>query len=154
MGLAATVGLFIMNKSPDVFIPLKHRAHLPRVMMPDQITWEGPKIVPVTGILTPEQTMFGDRLLMIRGTHKYKCLTPKGTMARPKLHGWFVYGPKSPAHEVMGNLQDTVDTIANGLDEMVAGKDMRNFENKMLDEASEKASQKIDIVPGTVFAQS
>lgn len=143
-----------MKNFPTVFIPLKHRAHLPRVAMPDQVTWEGPKIVPVTGILTPEQAMFGDRMLIIRGTHKHKCLNPKGKMARPRLHGWFVFGPKSLPHKIMGRLQDTVDTIANGLDEMVAGKDMRNFENKLFDEAAEKASQKIDIVPGTVFARS
>ena len=133
------------------WIPLEHRAVLPSVAIPENIEWFGPKIHMRPGILTPAETMYEDRLLVIMGKHRQKCLTPRGTMARPFLYAHFTFGPQSPPHKIMGNLQDAMDTIAAGLNDLLDGKDMRNYENKLLDRAAEKASRSIDVAPGLIF---
>ena len=95
--------------------------------------------------------MFADRTLVIRGRHFKKCKSPDGKMRRPRLDAWFDFGPNSPQDEIMGNLQDCMDTIAKGLNDLLDGKDMRSYENKILDLVAEKTSTIMDIAPGTLF---
>lgn len=146
--------------APHVYVPLRHRSALPMVHIPDKhIDWgNGPKIVrnPELGkrtILTPDEQAFGEFMVIVRGKWKTMVRNPKnpsGKNIRPQLSAWFTFGPKSPKNEIMTNLQDCVDTIAKGLEDFIDERDMRNYGNKLVDQAVGKLSQHHDIDPRTL----